>query len=237
MLDSHPNIACGPECSLLTGGFLPEKLSRRFDVPLDEVWRIRKAATDHAHFIGLFFNDYTTRRGKRRWAEKTPQNVRHIGWIFRHFPKAKFIHLLRDGRDAVCSIRTHPNFRVVNGEKIPTGIRRPIEPCIESWLRDTAAGIKWRGYPGYCEVRYEDLVTVPEPTLRALCEFIGEPFDEAMLRYHEQPRDPTNFITNLAATKPLKTSAVGRWRKELTAEEMTVFERMASTRMAELGYT
>ena len=31
MLDSHPRLACGPECSLLTGGFLPHKLAKRFD--------------------------------------------------------------------------------------------------------------------------------------------------------------------------------------------------------------
>ncbi|MCG3150011.1 MAG: hypothetical protein PCFJNLEI_03478 [Verrucomicrobiae bacterium] len=236
MLDSHPALACGPECSLLTGGFLPEKLAKRFDIPLDSIWQMRQAATDHAHFIELFLTDYADRRGKRRWAEKTPQNIRHLDWIFAHWPNAKFIHVLRDGRDTVCSIRTHPRFRMIEGEKIPTGIRRPLEPCIQHWLRDTGAGLRWRGKPNYCEVRYEDLVNQPETTLRQVCAFIGEDFVPAMLRYHEQPRDATNFITNVAATKPLKATAIGRWRTELTTTEQQLFQTLAGARLAELGY-
>jgi len=236
MLDSHPHLACGPECSLLTGGFLPAKLAKRFDMTLDDVWRLRKQATDHANFVELFLTGYAEHRGKQRWAEKTPQNIRHIAWIFAHWPNAKFIHVLRDGRDAVCSIRTHPRFRIIDGEKIPTSIRRPLEPCIRHWLHDTGAGLAWRGNPNYLEVRYEDLVTAPEPTLRQVCAFIGEEFSPAMPRYHEQNRDASNFITNVAATKPLKTSAVGRWRTDLNPEEQQLFQNLAGARMAELGY-
>jgi hypothetical protein len=198
---------------------------------------MRKTAGDHAHFIDLFLTHYARQHGKQRWAEKTPQNIRHIGWIIAHWPKAKIIHVIRDGRDTVCSIRTHPRFRIIDGEKIPTGINRPLQPCIESWLRDTGSGLQWRGHPNYREVRYEDLVLQPEPTLRRVCEFIGEAFDPALLRYHEQPRDATNFITNVAATKPLKTSAIGRWRDNFKPEELELFQRLAGARMAELGYT
>ena len=239
MLDSHPHIACGPETSLLAGGFLPDKLARRFDTTLEHVAELHGAANDHAQFVELFLSDYATRRGKQRWAEKTPQNIRHIGWILARFPKAKIIHVLRDGRDTVCSIRIHPRFRVVDGEKVPTGIRRPLESCIQSWLRDTAAGIQWRGSPQYMEVRYEDLVAAPENTLRKLCTFLGEPWAEAMLHYHEErgsSRDPISFITNVAATEPLKTGAVGRWKTDLTGDELKLFYSLASARMTELGY-
>ncbi len=237
MLDSHPHIACGPECSLLTGGFLPEKLARRFEATLDHVWELLKTANDHAHFVELFLSDYAARHGKKRWAEKTPQNVRHVGWIFAHWPKAKFIHVIRDGRDTICSMRTHPRFRMIEGQKAPTNIRRPLQPCIESWLRDTGAGLKWRGNANYLEVRYEDLVNSPEAALRQLCAFIGEEFKPTMLRYHEEQRDATNFITNVAATKPLKATAVGRWKKDLNPEELQMFNQLAASRMADLGYS
>jgi protein-tyrosine sulfotransferase len=239
MLDSHPHIAIGPECSLLTGGFLPEKLSRRFDVPADELWQMRKEASDHAHFVELFFARYRQQRDKPRWGEKTPQNVRHVAWILTHWPKAKFIHVIRDGRDVVCSSRTHPRFRLIDGEKIPTNIRRPLQPCIESWLRDTAAGMRWRGHPQYLEVRYEELVSDPGTALRRVCEFIQETFEPAMLNYHEEKgssRDANNFVSNVTATKPLKTGAIGRWRRELVADELQLFNNLAAVRMAELGY-
>jgi len=239
ILDSHPHIACGPESSLLTGGFLPEKLSRRFDIPVEEIWQLRARARDHAHFVELFLTQYAANRGKTRWAEKTPQNVSHLPFIFRHFPAARFIHLIRDGRDAVCSIRTHPKFRMVNGQQVATNIRRPFRPCIQSWLRDTQAGMQWRGHTQYLEIHYEKLVSDLEPTVRRLCEFITEPWHSAMLAFHAQDepsRDPTRFIANEAATQPLTEQALHRWRKELSADELQLFYRLAGKRMTELGY-
>ena len=239
MLDSHPNIACGPETSLLTGGYRPEKLARRFDITPEAIAMLRQSAKDHAHFIEEFFSLYAATRRKPRWAEKTPQNVRHIDYIFAHFPNAKFIHVIRDGRDVVCSVRTHPRFRIVNGEKVPTNIRRPLAPCIDNWLRDTAAGMKSRGRPNYYEVHYEQLVESPEPTLRRLCEFIGEPWDGRMLDYHREPgpsREPTHFITNEAATRPLSRQALHRWRVDLSEDEQRLFYHEAGQRLTEFGY-
>jgi len=236
MLDSHPGIACGPESSLLTGGILPERLARCFDTTVDHVWTVQRRARDHAHFIDLFMTDYARRRGKQRWAEKTPQNVRHLRWIFAHWPRAKFIHVVRDGRDAVCSIRTHPRVRMIDGRMIPTNARRPLESCVRSWLRDTGEGLRWRGHANYHEVRYEDLVTAPMPTLRKVCAFLGVEFSAVMLQYYKHKRDAANFIANVAATEPLKTTAVGRWRNELRPEELELFEQLAGPRMNELGY-
>lgn len=239
MLDSHPHLACGPETSLLTGSVLPAKLTAKFDIPALRIRQLRQTAQDHAHFIELFFNCYLELRGKQRWADKTPQNVRYLDYIFRHFPHAKFIHVIRDGRNVICSMRTHPKYRIVNGQPVPTGIRRPLKGCIAGWLRETGAGMKWRGHPHYLEVRYEDLVQSPEPTLRHVCEFIGEPWDAAMLDYHVQEgpsRDAARFITNVAATQPLSADALHRWRTDLTAVELGLVRRRMSDRLAALGY-
>jgi hypothetical protein len=240
MLDSHPHIACGPENSLLGGSFLPERLAVAFDLPSADIWRLRRRARDHAQFIELFYSRYAETQGKPRWGDKRPHNIRFLDFILRHFPRAKVIHITRDARDAVCSLRTHPKYRLVNGERMLTGIRRPLRPCIRMWLRDTAAGMKWRGHPGYCEVKYEDLVDRPEVTLRSVCDFIGEPWDAAMLAYHEQgggSRDPRRFVANFAATEPLNRQAIQRWRKDLTAEELQLVHRLAGQRLAQLGYS
>jgi protein-tyrosine sulfotransferase len=240
ILDSHPRIACGPESSLLTGSFLPDKLAERFETPLDEVWALHDRASDHAHFVELFLTRYAQRRGRSRWAEKTPQNIRHLDFILRHLPRAKIIHVIRDGRDVVSSIRTHPRYRIVDGRTVTTNIRRPLRPCVMSWLRDTAAGMRWRGAPNYREVRYEELVGAPEPVLRTLCEFLDEPWDPALLEYHRQQqgasRDPRHFIASAAAAEPMHQQALQRWRKDLTDDELRLFYQLAGQRMAELGY-
>ena len=191
------------------------------------------------HFVDLFLARYAADRGRQRWAEKTPRDVRFLGYILKHFPRAKFIHMIRDGRDVVCSIRTHPRFRITDGKKVATRIRKPLGPCIDRWLYETEQGLRWRGHPNYFEVRYEDLVKTPEAQLRKLCDFVGEPWDPAMLDYHQHTgasRDVSNFIANEAATQPLSTRAIERWRKDLSAEELVLFHLRAGQRMVELGY-
>jgi hypothetical protein len=147
--------------------------------------------------------------------------------------------MIRDGLDVVCSIRTHPKHRIINGRKVATGIRKPLEPCIQAWLRETANGLRWRGHPSYFEIHYEELVNAPEPQLRQLCDFIGEPWDPAMLEYHNErgpSRDAANFVSNEAATTPLTTQAIERWRNDLNQDELALFYKLAGKRMTELGY-
>ncbi len=239
MLDSHPRIVCGPETSLFTGGFIPHKLAARFDMSEPEIWALHDQAGDHAQFVERFFSRYAERRGRSRWADKTPQNIRHLDYIYRHFPEARFVHVIRDGRDVVCSMRTHPKFRVVNGQPVETNIRRPLRPCIEMWLEDTGCGMAWRGRSKYFELRYEDLVGAPEKTLRSLCEYLGETFDGAMLEYHarhDSSRDAARFAANEAATQPLSKESIGRWRNDLTDDEQKLFAQLAGHRLCELGY-
>ena len=239
MLDSHPHIAAGPETSLLTGSYIPHKLAGRFDIATQELWQLRRQATDHAHFVELFFERYAASRGKLRWAEKTPQNICHLAWIFQHFPRARFIHVVRDGRDVVCSLRTHPRYRAANGESVPTRVRRPLKPCIHAWLHDTAIGLKWRGHAEYLEVRYEDLVETPEAALRGVCAFIGETYDPSLLQFHEDrgpSRDAARSVITAAATRPLSHRALGRWETELTGPELALFDKLAGHRLTDLGY-
>ena len=82
------------------------------------------------------------------------------------FPAARFVHVLRDGRDVACSLRTHPRHKVVDGELVPTGIRKPIAGCARRWVRDIESSRRWWGDPRFMTVRYEDLVAEPETGAR-----------------------------------------------------------------------
>lgn len=240
ILDTHPGICCGPESNL----FLPQwpstaRQARRFELPEADVVQLLKRSASQAEFIDGFFQRYCQARDKARWAEKTPRNVLHLDFIFRHFPQARFIHMVRDGRDTVCSLRTHPRHKIVDGEVVKLNTWHPIEDCIERWVTDVGAGLRYRDDPRYLEVRYEDLVASPRDTLMRVFAFLDERFDERVLNYHEvqgQSRDATNFPQNPEATRALYTSAVQRWQKDLTADERQLFKRMAGPLLIETGY-
>src|SRR6188474_636842 len=98
MLDSHRRICCGPESSLFRRRALDaDALADRFGFPREAVRGIYAASRSRPAFIEGFAALCMRQAGKQRWAEKTPRNISRIGDVFRWFPDARFIHVLRDG--------------------------------------------------------------------------------------------------------------------------------------------
>lgn len=247
IMDTHPRICCGPESrlflpfapSLKKGRFTPAKLGDRFGLPKSVVAELFATSASQAEFIDRFFTAYCESRSKPRWAEKTPHNVQYLGYIFEHFPNARFVHMIRDGRDTICSLRTHPRHKVVDGELVKLNTWRPIEPCVNRWVKDVRAGLAFRGDPRYIEIRYEALVSEPREALARLFQFVDEAFDERVLDYHRvqgQSRDATHFPQNPEATGAMYTKAVGRWHRDLTPDEVVLVKRKAGPLLRELGY-
>jgi protein-tyrosine sulfotransferase len=241
ILDTHPRICCGPESRLFQPRVpSPPKLARRFGLPEAAVGELFVKAGSQAEFIDRFFALYCQSRTKPRWAEKTPRNVLYLDYIFEHFPDARFVHMIRDGRDTICSLRTHPRHKVVDGKIVKLNTWHPIEPCLERWLNDVRAGLAFRGDPRYTEIRYEALVAHPRETLAPLFDFLGEPFDQCVLEYHReqgQSRDATLFPQNPEATKPMFAKSVARWHRDLSADELALVKREAGPLLKELKYT
>ena len=240
ILDTHPRICCGPESHL----FLPHlpavaKLAGRFGLREAAVTELLRTCDSQAEFIDRFFAAYSDTRRKPRWAEKTPRNVLHLDYLFAHFPNARFVHMIRDGRDTICSLRTHPRHKVVDGQLVPLNTWHPIRPCVDRWVTDVTAGLARRGDPRYIEIRYEALVAQPRETLTRLFEFLGEDFDERVLDYHReqgQSRDATHFPQNPEATQAMYTKAVARWRRDMSPEDIEVVKREAGPLLTALGY-
>ena len=234
MLDRHPSICAGPETQVfLPARFQLEPLAARSGIPEAELAAMFRSSGSQAELVDRFADRYLALCGKPRWAEKTPLNVRHFGWIVERFPEARLVHLIRDGRDVVCSLAQHPDWRWVDGGWIKELRPRPPERYARDWVTYTGAGMRFRGHPRYREVRYEDLVARPEVTLRGLCTFLDEPFDERLL---ESEDVPAHAAADSPDRGPVFDSSVGRWRRDLPADELEAVMRIAGARLAELGY-
>lgn len=240
MIDSHHRLCCGPESKLFLDSPLDtEELAERFHFPVQWVTELSSRTTSRAEFIERFFTEYCEANGKARWAEKTPRNVTRLAYLFESFPKAQFLHVIRDGRDVACSLRTHPRYKVVEGQLVPRGTCNSLDDCITRWINDVTAARVHRNDPRYLEVRYEDLVSRPRATLQQVMHFIGEPWDEAMLDYHtstEPSRDVRRFPQNPEAVQPLTDESVGRWVEDLSKEDLRRVEEHAGRLLSELGY-
>ena len=261
LLDRHPQICAGAETKLFVpAAFNLAWLAEAYAIPPGELEAMRQAASSQGGFIDAFAGRARADAGKARWAEKTPQNIRHLDWILDRFPGASVIHVIRDGRDVVCSMREHPDWRWVEGAWQKGLVPRPLAWYAQRWMEDTAAGMARRQDGRYVEVRYEDLVSDPTVALRSICASLGVAADEAWLeevggtargegRGMTSGGQPGGAITTAEldrgegrqSARPdyegvVTAVSVGRWQRDLSATEQQEVERLCGARLRQLGY-
>ena len=237
IFDRHPAITAGAESKLFVpAAFNLEWLAESYAIPLAELSSMREASRSQAAFIDAFAARVRTQTGKSRWAEKTPMNIRNLDWIGEHVPAASVVHIIRDGRDVVCSMRQHPDWRWKDGGWEKVLVPRPVETYAQRWVTDTAMGMAWRDRSTYVEVRYEDLVTDPEPVLRSICQSIGVEVDPTWLAEVTRASDGVEGGGRPDDKGALSTISMGRWRLDLTSDEVLAVTRVGGRRLAELGY-
>ena len=105
--------------------------------------------------------------------EKTPRHLRRMNAIRAGVPGAKFVIIVRDGRDVAASIGKREDGDYAGG--------------LARWVKDNARVLKERRSKDVHVLRYEDIVTDAEGTIRKVCRFLGVAYDDQMLRYHERP--------------------------------------------------
>ncbi|WP_378288243.1 sulfotransferase family protein [Actinomadura rugatobispora] len=179
--------------------------------------------------LGIVFRAYARRFGRQRWGDKRPGHVRYAGTLLRLFPDAQFVHLIRDGRDCVASLKEMPWFR------------KDVYHAVAMWREAIDAGrglAAWLGPDAYYELQYERLVADPVEELASLCEFLGEDFHPAMI----EPQDPAPWVVpsqkvwHDLTLSPVGTARVGAWAGRLEPWEAGLAEAAFGERLAEYGY-
>lgn len=232
MLGRHPQIFSGPETTVFLHRISsPADIGDRLDCNPVEIETWQRKASSQMEFIELCAQNLLARAGKKFWAEKTPHNVKRFGFVRRHFPRAKLVHVVRDGRDVICSLRRTP-FSKVDGACWDS--TEAAQQCALQWKASVTAGLRFRGDPAYHEVRYEELVRDPESVLRALLAFMGVPWDAAMLEAGKRPARPDPYEPR--ASNQIFDSSIGRWQRDLSAADWDVVALSVEPLLKVLGY-
>jgi hypothetical protein len=189
------------------------------------------AAVRRPDFHGLveaLLGSWARSRGKARWGEKTPHHTLHWRSIVEGFPDLQILHVVRDGRDVALSFRSAPF-----GPK-------HVYQAAQHWMRNVDAAEAARAAVGdtaFLQVRYEDLLASPEGELRRICEFLGEPYDPAMLAFHRQDiAYPTDARNEGGLRRPVQRENREKWRTGLSARELRIFEALAGQQLDRYGY-
>ncbi|TWU01275.1 sulfotransferase family protein [Stieleria varia] len=174
-------------------------------------------STEHRNYAGLVNRICQTRSdqmGVTSWADKTPHyclSLSRIVSLREMFPLAKFVFVIRDGRDVANSLLQKPWG--------PNNVYQ----CAEYWRACCESLMEaMRLCPDDCRlIRYEQLLQHPESSLRELFKFLDVP-------------DPDSMA---AKSAPLMDgSKVGQWKRRMSARQVAVFEKTAGNLLAANGY-
>ena len=262
MLDSHPELAIPGETHFIVPMI---KASWRRARPADELatlivdsdrWgdfhldedelRGRLHGLDPlncADAVREFFRLYASKQGKERWGDKTPGYVRSMRLVQKVLPEARFVHIIRDGRDVALSL--------VPRSWGPS----TFAEAADNWRRRIEVARRQQPHlDHYIEVHYEDLITDTEGVLRRVAEFIELEFDPVMLRYHERAgerlaekaRDlekpwgtisaASRIESHALAERPPQADRVARWRTEMSDADRLAYEAIAGEALVATGY-
>ncbi|MGG6238270.1 sulfotransferase family protein [Nodosilinea sp. AN01ver1] len=251
MLDAHPEVAIAPETHFIRNFWLKREQYGNLEndrayqallhaiVALPEFTEMELSAADfvaiaqtlersYKNLLGLLLDQFRQKRAVTMVGEKTPNHLLYMQILQEFFPEARFIHIIRDPR------------AVVNSWKKVPWTTGSVVGDAGVWRRYMATARQCPPAHGAIySLHYEALVSDPEASLKAVCQFLGLPFQMAMLDYYRQ--DPRGVNVSREpwkgnAVKPVSSDSLTRWQQEMTAEEIATVEWVAKAEMTGLSY-
>lgn len=180
-----------------------------------------------AELMSKLYDCYASTHNKTIWGDKTPSFFRMISILSKLFPSARFIHLLRDGRDVYLSLRR------MDSSKNNIGVAA-LEWSYK--IQKAQKDLSSLDPRKVLEIRYEDLVGKPDEELKKICHFLELEYESNMSTYWQTSSHFIGAHHSNLIFKPITQSSVGRWKKELKCQELKVFEWFTGSTLESWGY-
>lgn len=185
--------------------------------------------TDVAEIMSCLITGYAKQQKKINtsvWIDHTPTHVKWILDIIKFFPNAKFIHIVRDGRAVMNSVK-----------KLDWGLTSPQE-ISQWWAQQISLGFlaEQKVPDRIMRIKYEDLLYNSDQILKQVCNFLNLKYRSEMLSgVGFQKPSYTQKQHSLIGEKP-KTANAEKWKKELSQRDIELFEYYSGNMIELLGY-
>ena len=276
LLNAHPTVVCA-ESRAFGDYFDPTNLSgphltvEKFIAFLGAYYRAPVPASEKGAFnkrllhrvLGAIADESRASSGKPIYGEKlTPYVGTALGAVramHEWNPAARFVHLVRDGRDVVVSAAAHNlNNRAKYAPQGPESAQAKeasaflasstlpdemVRRYAAMWADASSAAFEAkRLFPNFLEIRYEEMWERPREHARAIFEFIGADASEAVV---DRCVQASSFEAASGGRKPgeedrgafVRKGSPGDWSNWFTPEQLRVFQSIAGEQMARRGYT
>ncbi|UCD38034.1 MAG: sulfotransferase [Fidelibacterota bacterium] len=197
---------------------------------VEELERLPRRERSLAQIINRVYAYHATSSGKpgARWGDKTPINTFYLDRIQKVFPKATFIHILRDGCDCIASM-------------VKQGRYSNLDDAIQRWKQavQIAHNFVRSNQEIALEIRYESLVSDPETTISDVCSFLDVEYFSGLISSVEiaaQMGDVVSHAHHERVQKPISTESIGRGRRDLKIEERERIQQLIGPVLESFGY-
>lgn len=262
LLNAHQDMCIPPECGFLLWLYPNWKdaewnadgkrsfaaavqASRKFETwgvePAELEGTLRAASIgSYADAASCVFRTYAIKKGRANGilGDKNNYFIQHIPKLREIFPNARFVHIVRDVRDVACS------YRELDRKSISSIYQPRLQSncaaIAQEWQTNNESARRDLMGAEHTLVRYEDLVCRTEETINGIFGFLGLErlhgiTTELHLRHLDEPPEFLQWKAKL--TGPVDTGSVGRYKLDLTQDEINVIQHIAGGMMVEYGYT
>jgi hypothetical protein len=185
------------------------------------------------NLINVYFELYDQYResvNKKMWGCKSTFMIYHVAFVRKYYPGAKFLYMVRDGRDVAVSAKK----TIFN--------RYSVFYTAQLWKKEQEIGMYWLNKLPKTDislVKYEDLLADPHATVRSICAFLGIEYRDSLLNFFETQEAKKSGQLNAAwinTSRPIMKDNLGKFKAELSKAEIDLFEAIASQELDHFSY-
>ncbi|MCF7487641.1 sulfotransferase [Vibrio sp. A2-1] len=258
MLNSHQNMIVPPECGF--AHWLSSKYSGLdnynhivyenfasdvFNSKKFETWSISKEdllsvirtnqPKDFESLVKSVYLSYIEAEADIKVVgDKNNYYIDHLPEIKSLFPSARFIHLVRDGRDVACSYKALD--KLDNDSIYKPKLSANISDIAQEWNSNNSK-ILQSLQGDMISIRYEDLIESPTVELKKVCKYLGVEFDGKMLEFHLNNDEPKELLAWKKKTESeVDPSNKGKYLTILSEKEISRFEDVAEEMLLHFNY-
>ena len=177
----------------------------------------------------------STNKKFKIWGDKTPQNTYFIKHIFPVYPNAKYVFIVRDGRDVVNSLvkMMHANKKYQSCSEHQL-FQRATELWNKSinvydWLQQKGANLLL--------IKYEDFTFNPDKTINEIASFLNIELGSLQETEKGKSMGVQNMSHHQNLSKPISTSSIGKWKKELSQGQISYVQSLIEENLNRFNYS
>jgi len=191
----------------------------------------------YSDFIKTFYLNYVSFYDKNQITligDKTPYNSNHIPLLIKLFPKAKFIHIIRD-----------PHEHILSMKKVDFGSNSALV-ISQNWkiLNKKIERAKRKNPEKFITVKFEDFLMTPEKFLKEWCEFLSIEYSESMMKFYEIKDQVNEHYTpeqvnkvHSSLLKPIVPGKINAWMDKMSKKDAMICEFVTSRYINSYGYS